>query len=561
MKPLISLLTTYLGSDVASSPPGSRAPAGKLGAVASESDICSRIGTDLLQAGGNAADALVGTVFCVGVLSMYHSGIGGGGFMVVRAPNGSTEAIDFREAAPAAAFEEMFVNNTEASRLGGLASGVPGEVKGLAYLHENYGSLPWRQVMAPAIEVARCGFPVTEDTVRYMDAAVSAGYDFLVEDPNWAVDFAPQGRRVELHEDMTRERYARTLQQIAEHGPDTFYAGEMANATIAAVQSANGTMTLEDLLNYDVEIYKSVDIDYRGFKLHSCGAPASGAVALSIMKIIEGYEDIGDAAQTNLSTHRLDEAMKFAYAQRMQLGDPAFVEGMSDYEAMMLAGDTAAAIRGKILDDRTQNASFYDPDGFGLPATHGTSHVVTADASGLAISLTSTINLLFGSTIMVPETGIIMNNEMNDFSTPGTENKWAYKPTPSNYVRPGKRPLSSIAPVIVVSPDGSLHSVTGAAGGSRIITSTVQALINLIDRGESAEEALAAPRLHDQLHPEEVQFENSYDPSTVAFMAERGHNVTFISPATAVQALRRLRNGTFDAAGDPRQKASAGFTI
>src|ERR1700753_1346436 len=239
------------------------------GAVASESSECSKIGVELQKKGGNAADALVGTVFCIGVIGMYHSGLGGGGFMIVRAPNGSYTFIDFRETAPAAAFQDMYNNNTLLSLYGGLASGVPGELRGLQYLHENFGRLPWATVMEPAIKVARYGFRVTKDVVSYMDEAKGMAQDqnFLTEHPSWATDFAPSGTRVKLNDTITRRRYADTLEKIAKHGPDAFYTGPIANATIKALKRAGGTMTLEDLKDYKVAIRDPATINYRGYKL------------------------------------------------------------------------------------------------------------------------------------------------------------------------------------------------------------------------------------------------------------------------------------------------------
>ncbi|KAL2408003.1 Glutathione hydrolase proenzyme [Exophiala dermatitidis] len=534
------------------------------GAVASESNICSHIGIDLLRQGGNAADALVGTVFCIGVVGMYHSGIGGGGFMIVRSANGSYEFIDFRETAPAAAFQDMYNNNTNASIFGGLASGVPGEVRGLAHLHDNYGKLPWKQVMQGAIKTARYGWTVNADLVRYMKSANASALvpNFLVDDPNWAIDFAPNGTLVGLGDTITRKRYADTLEAIAERGPDAFYEGPIAEATIAALQAQNGTMTLEDLKNYTVAIRPPANITYRGYRLFSCSAPSSGEVALSTLKILEGYSDFFADGQTNLSTHRLDEAIRFAYGERTNLGDPSFVANLSEYQAEMLTDETAAQIRSKISDYTTLNVSSYDPSGIESLETPGTSHVVAADASGLAISLTTTVNLLFGSNLLVPETGVIMNNEMNDFSIPGSSNAFGFVPSPSNYIRPGKRPLSSISPTIVEYPDGSLYYVIGAAGGSRIITATIQNLVHVLDQNLTVPEALAQPRLHDQLIPNQVSFEYAYNNETVAFMKSRGHNVTWIAPGqSTAQGLRRLSNGTFEAAGEPRQLSSGGYAI
>ncbi|KAK7986882.1 hypothetical protein PG988_001870 [Apiospora saccharicola] len=554
------LAGSILGAACApSSYPTSNSTIPKLGAVASESSVCSQIGVNLLKDGGNAADALVGTVFCVGVIGMMHSGIGGGGFMLVRAPNGTYEFIDFREVAPAAAFEDMYKNNTDASLYGGLASGVPGELRGLEYLHTNYGALPWAHVMAPAIKVARDGFRVTEDLVRYMN---SAGGNFFTEDPSWAIDFAPHGYRVKLNETMTRKRYADTLEVIAKEGPDAFYAGAIAKATIAALQAANGTMTAEDLTNYTVALRKPSNITYRGYKLTACGAPAGGSVALSALKIVEGYKGFGDDSQLNLTTHRLDEAIRFAYGERTELGDPSFLDGILAYQDSMLSDATTAEVRSKISDARTQNVSYYDPKGLESLETPGTSYVGTADKSGMAISLTTTINTLFGSRVMVPETGVIMNNEMNDFSIPASSNAFGYIPSPANYIRPGKRPLSSISPVIVEGADGQLYLVVGSAGGSRIITATIQNIHHVLDRNLTTPQALAQPRLHDQLVPNQVSFEYSYDNSTVAYMKSLGHNVTWVAPGqSTAQALRMLPNGTFEAAGEPRQLNSGGFAV
>ncbi|KAL8932446.1 MAG: hypothetical protein Q9216_006831 [Gyalolechia sp. 2 TL-2023] len=535
----------------------------KLGAAASESAVCSRIGVNLLKDGGNAADALVGTVFCIGVIGMYHSGIGGGGFMLVRASNASYTFIDFRETAPAAAFQDMYNNDTDLSIYGGLASGVPGELRGLEYLHQHLGKLPWSHVMQPAINLARNGFLVTADLVRYMDSATKGQDNFLVDEPTWAIDFAPNGTRLGLGDTMTRRRYADTLESISKRGVDAFYTGPIANATINALQAQNGTMDLEDLGNYTVAIRKPASITYRDYRLTSCSAPSSGEVALSALKTIEGYPDIGSLATTNLSTHRLDEAIRFAYGERANLGDPLFVEGLDEYQEEMLNATTAARRRSEISDLRTLNVSDYNPSGLESLETPGTSHIVTADASGMAISLTTTVNLLFGSQLMVPETGVIMNNEMNDFSIPDSSNAFGYVPSPSNYIRPGKRPLSSITPTIVeFLANNTLYFVVGAAGGSRIITATIQNIWHVLDQGQSTAAALAQPRLHDQLLPNQVSFEYAYNNETVAFMKSLGHNVTWVAPGqSTAQALRRLPNGTFEAAGEPRQKNSGGFAV
>ncbi|KAI1432837.1 gamma-glutamyltransferase 1 [Xylaria sp. CBS 124048] len=559
--PSFSKLTTaalhlgLLAQTGAAQPCRSKDP--KLGAVATESAICSEIGIDILKKGGNAADALVASQFCIGVIGMYHSGIGGGGFMLVRGSDGQYEFIDFRETAPAAAFEDMYNNNTDASLFGGLASGVPGELRGLEHLHKNYGSLPWKQLVMPAVSVARNGFDVTPELVKNMQ-----GNSFLTDDPAWAIDFAPNGTLLELGDTITRKRYADTLETIANEGPDAFYTGAIAQATIAALTAANGTMTMEDLKNYTVAIRKTAEIEYRGYKLTSTTAPSSGIVALSALNILNGYEGFGDPAAVNLTTHRLDEAIRFAYGQRSELGDPLFVDGLDAFQDSMIDNKTAAVIRSRISDFHTLNVSAYNPMGYESLPTPGTSHLVAADKSGLTVSVTTTINLIFGSQVIVPETGVIMNDEMNDFSIPGSSNAFGFIPSPANFIRPGKRPLSSISPIIVENGSGELFAALGSAGGSRIITANIQNTHHIIDQEMTSAETLAQPRLHDQLEPNQVTFEFAYDNSTVAFMASLGHNVSWVAPGeSTAQALRLLPNGTFEAAGEPRQASSGGFAI
>lgn len=414
--------------------------------------------------------------------------------------------------------------------------------------------------MTPAINVARNGFEVTNDTMKYIDGLSNP--EFLTEDPAWAIDFAPNGTLVQLGQTMTRKRYANTLEAIANGGADAFYQGAIANYTIAAIQAANGTMTLHDLANYTIELRDPLSIDYRGYKVTSCSAPSGGEVTLSILNIVNGFNGFDDPAQVNLTTHRLDEAMRWSYGMRTNLGDPSFVTGMAEYQNEMLSQATAAQIRSKISNYTSYNVSYYNPDNVEVLTDHGTSHIVAADHSGLSVSITTTINTIFGSRLMVPETGVILNNEMNDFSTPGSTNAFGYEPSEANYIVPGKRPLSSIAPTIVEYPGGGLFFISGSAGGSRIITATAQIVHNAIDRQLTSHEALLAPRMHDQLSPNYVSFEYLYNNETTAYMKSLGHTINWVAPGSSTaQALRRLPNSTFEAAGEPRQLASGGFAI
>ncbi|KAH8685400.1 gamma-glutamyltransferase [Tricladium varicosporioides] len=503
---------------------------------------------------------------------MQHSGLGGGGFMLVRGPDGEYESIDFRETAPAAAFQDMYQGNAIGSIRSGLASGVPGDIAGLGYLHRKYGLLPWRAICNPAIHVARYGFPVTNDLARYMGYASSDGNNFLTEDPQWSMDFAPNGTLLGEGDILTRKRYANTLEIIAKKGAKVFYEGELANYTIAAVQAANGTMTIEDLSSYRIKTRKSLKTTYRNYTLYTTPSPSSGSVAFSILNTLSGY-NMSDPNPI-LNTHLLSEAMRFSYAARSELGDPSYYDYMDDLEASMLTSDTAAKIRSRISPKKTFNVShYYDKphphthphhphhNSF-LPENGGTSHIVTSDASGLSITLTTTVNLLFGSHLVVPETGVIMNNEMNDFSIPYTTNEFGFPPSPINYPAPGKRPMSSITPIILEHPNGTLFLSIGAAGGSRIITGTVQAILNVVDRGMTLKDALKEPRIHDQLMPDITTFEYSFDNITVAGFKAKGHNVTWVREGvSAVQGVMfDASTRTFDGESEPRQKNSGGLS-
>ncbi|KAI1156639.1 gamma-glutamyltranspeptidase [Nemania diffusa] len=549
------------------------------GAVACESKVCSQIGIDLLARGGNAVDAFIGAQLCVGVIGMYHSGLGGGGFALIRDENAQYTVIDYRESAPAAAFEDMYKDNVRGSVFGGLAAGVPGELRGLEFAHKKFGALSWRDVVEPAAGVARDGFVVTEDTVRYMGYGVQmAGWNFLLEDPSWAQDFAPTGNLVTLGETMYRKRYAETLQKVAEHGADVFYTGEIAEATIATIQQSNGTMTLADLASYEAIQREAVNITYRGFSVFSSGSPTSGAVGLSALKTLEGYAP-ADTADANLTLHRLDEALRFAYGARSGLGDPAFATDAPALQALMLDAAHAAAVRGRILDNATQPVENYAGKNVYATPGHGTSHISTADARGMAVSSTTTVNLLFGGSLMVPETGVILNNEMNDFSIPGARNEFGFEPSAANFIRAGKRPLSSITPIIITrrqaehdddenddgDDDGArqrLFAVVGAAGGSRIISASAQVAWRALEHGADMARAIAAPRLHDQLMPNTAVLEAGFDARVAASMAAKGHNVTWVAAAgSAVQGIRVGADGRFEAAGENRQEASGGLTL
>ncbi|KAH9216475.1 nucleophile aminohydrolase [Leptodontidium sp. 2 PMI_412] len=450
---------------------------------------------------------------------MHAAGLGSGGFALIRSPNGSYDFVDFRPSAPATAFETMFVNKEEALR-------------GLEYLHKTYARLPWCQLFLPSIRLARDGFVVSQDLVNIFHQEDDAS--FLTDDPAWAIDFSPNGICVKASDAMTRKR------------ADAFYTGKVAEATIATIRAANGKMSLEALRDYKIVRRKPLDITFHGFKITSCDALSSGSVMLNVMKTIEGYSDMCNPKSINMSSHHLTEAMRFGYGARTQLGDPSFIHNVTAFQLEMIKESTASNIRSKISDPSTLPIPAYNPAGIEVLETPGTSHVSTAGACGMAIALTSTVNLYFGSKMMVPEMGLIMNNLMNDFSTLGQTDVFGFVPSPANFIR-----LS----------DSSLYYVFGGVGGSHIITAIIKCLRNVLGRNMTVPEALLSPRFHDQLIPDETEFEPTFDSSTIAFMASRGHNITYSERQSDIEALKRLPNGTLEAGGDPSLLNSGGFPI
>ncbi|KUJ06159.1 gamma-glutamyltranspeptidase [Mollisia scopiformis] len=467
-------------------------------AIASLNSICNKIGVSMIKSGGNAANAI----------SMASTGLGGGGIALIKSSDGSYENVDFRETTLAAAFENMYNSNYNMSLFGSLANGIPKELRELEYIHQRYSRLSWQELIAPSINLARRGFPVNQDLVNMMKEISDP--KFLLEDQGWSVDFAPNSTLLGVGNTITRKRLANLLERISKEGADAFYAGEVAKATIAALQAANGTMTMKDLKDYSVVSQPTLAITYRDYKIISSGAPTSGSIVLSVMKTIEGYGSMANLEFLELSTHRFVEAMRFGYGLRTQLGDPLFMDNITMFEKSIITKLMASRTRSKISDATSQPISSYDPLGIESLETHGTSHIVAADASGMAISLTSSINVLFGSRLIVPETGLILNNEMNDFSVPGFRRK---------------RPQLSMSLVIVETSEGSFYFALGGVSGSYIITAVLQCLWNVLDRNMSLSQALEEPRFHDQLILNIINFEHSYNNDTTMSTAQRLHHI------------------------------------
>ncbi|CEH17638.1 gamma-glutamyltranspeptidase [Ceraceosorus bombacis] len=536
-------------------------PAGRRGAVATEIDVCSNVGADLLKRGGSAADAAIGASLCVGVVAAFHSGIGGGGFALIRTAHGHYSEVDFRETAPALSNQTMYEDTNKSSTIGGLSVGTPGELRGWEALHAKHGLLPWKDIFQPAIQIGRYGFKVPSQLSVFITQYAD---QLLCKEPLWAEVYCPGGKAAQLGDTIKRIRYADTLEIIAEQGVDAFYHGPIANRTVATVQASGGILTQADLAAYKVVHRKPAHIQYGRHKVVSTVAPSSGTVVLNTLNVIGQYEDLQEVG-TNLTTHRLIEATKWAYATRAHLADPDFIKNVSQIEWKSITDESARKIKAEIRDNKTFPPAHYNPERIDILTDSGTSQLSVVAADGSAVTLTTTINLIWGSQLITPD-GIILNDEMDDFSRPGGSNAFGYVAASANFIKPGKRPLSSMSPVIA-EKDGQISFALGSAGGSRIITANIINSFNALN-GVDLQDSLAQPRWHNQLLPATTVLEWAdsdpkipgwvgYSNSTAAFLAGLGHNISYAAPGSSTaQGVQRKESGLIKGAHEPRQLSS-----
>ncbi|KAG0253204.1 hypothetical protein DFQ27_007614, partial [Actinomortierella ambigua] len=439
----------------------------KHGAVAAEEIHCSEIGVNVLKDGGNAVDAAIASCLCIGTVNMFSAGIGGGGFMTIRLPNGTVEVVDFRETAPEGATARMYTQNPMLAQRGGLSVAVPGEIRGLEIAHKRYGKLPWERLFSPSVKLAREGWLVGPELARRIQLAK----ELMEKEPDWSEVFAPKGTALREGELIQRKALANTLETIAKEGADAFYTGKIAQSMVDHVRKHGGILNMKDMAGYRALVKEPLVGFYQGRKVYTTPAPTSGPVLLSLLNILERYDLGRDRTLDPLEVHRIIEAMKFGYAQRTDLGDPDFTDLESTVKHI-ISKDTAAQIRHNISDEHTFGVEHYNPH-WGAIENHGTTHLSSVDQDNMAVALTSTVNLLFGSHLLDPKTGVILNDEMDDFSIPGRSNAFGLYPSPFNYPAPGKRPLSSCVPTIV-ERDGQFELALGGSGGSRITTAVMQ---------------------------------------------------------------------------------------
>ncbi|KAI8341424.1 gamma-glutamyltransferase [Chlamydoabsidia padenii] len=503
--------TQHLGKQL---PFQGRIMEGSHGGVAVETQECSDVGTGILKQGGTAVDAAIASALCIGVMHVLESlitfiSICSGGFMLIRSPNGTYEFIDFRDKAPQATYQNMFVKNPSLTKFGGLSIGIPGDLRGFELAHKRHGALPWSQLFPPAIKLARDGFRATP-------------YFWILEDPEYSKIYAPSGTLAQPGDILKRPALAKTLETIAKEGADAFYTGPIAESTVKTIQNAGGIITLKDLQDYRPKIRPTIHTYYHGKKVTTASAPTSGPILISMLNILERY-NLGSLGRIGLNLHRLVEAMKFGNAFRTELGDPDFNSHSQDRYQEIISKEWASQVRVKISDNTTHPSEYYQPK-YDTNENHGTMHMSIVDQHDGVVSMTTTLNHHFGSRVMDPVTGIVFNNGLDDFSIPGVPNFFGYTPSVSNYLAPGKRAQSSITPVIVES-DGRFFMALGGSGGSQIPTSVVSVLTNVLDYNMDLYEAVATPRLHHQLMPNALGIEKSFDANLTRLLKSRHHEV------------------------------------
>lgn len=525
----------------------------KNGMVATQEALASDIGLKILKDGGNAVDAAVAVGFALAVTLPRAGNIGGGGFMMVYdAKQGKTVALDYREKAPSSASRDMYLDKdgnavSDLSRYHGLAVGVPGTVAGLLKALDDHGTMSRGQVMAPAIALAENGIEVTAGLSESLEALSDRLQKWQ---STKKIFFKPDGSAYQPGELLRQPELAKSLKLIAAKGADGFYKGETARKLVKAVNEAGGNMSLQDLANYKAIARVPVKGDYRGYEIVSMPPPSSGGIHIvQILNILEGYP-LKDYGQNSAQTiHLMSEAMQLAYADRAEyLGDADFI----DVPANGLTSQAYAdKLRSLINPNKATPAATIKANNPLPYESDQTTHFSIVDKDGNAVANTYTLNFSYGTGLIAEGTGILLNNEMDDFSAkPGVPNGYGLIGGDANAVEANKRPLSSMSPTLVFK-DSKPYIVTGSPGGSRIITTVTQVISNVIDHDMNIAEATHAPRIHDQWLPDEIRIEKALNVDTIKKLESMGHKVSPQSAMGSTQSIMITPNGVYGSS-DPR---------
>ena len=525
--PLVAVLALYLGGAQAASV----APvAAEHGMVVSAQHLATRVGVEVLKKGGNAVDAAVAVGYALAVVYPAAGNLGGGGFMTLQFADGRKTFVDFREKAPLAATADMYLDKNGAvieglNTTGHLAVGVPGTVAGLELARAKYGTRPRAALIAPAIKLAQQGYVLDQGDIEMLETATE---DFRKDAPSAAI-FLNKGQPYKPGERLVQKDLAQTLQRISRFGEAGFYKGPVAAALVASSQAGKGIITQADLDQYKARELKPVECNYRGYGIVSAPPPSSGGVIIcEILNILEGYPMQALGYRSAQGVHYQIEAMRHAYVDRNSyLGDPDFIKNPLD---RLLSKDYAAQIRAAIQPDHAGVSQAIKP-GVAPHEGSNTTHYSIVDQWGNAAAVTYTLNDWFGAKVTAAKTGVILNNEMDDFTSKiGAPNMYGLIQGQANAIAPGKRPLSSMSPTIVTK-DGKPVMVLGTPGGSRIITAVLHSLVNAVDYGMNVQEAVDAPRFHQQWMPEETNLEPfALSPDTQKLLERMGHKFGGAAP-------------------------------
>lgn len=529
------------------------------GMVATQDAHATRAAAAVLAEGGNAVDAAVTAGFALAVTLPRAGNIGGGGFMLLHLAEGQKQiAIDYREKAPKAAHRDMFLDEkgnpvADLSRITHLAAGVPGTVRGLALALEKYGTISLPRALEPAIALASEGFPVGEDLY---DSLSFYANDFKTVPEAMKIFYQPDGTPWPVGSLLVQKDLAASLRLISEQGADAFYTGTIAKAIVDDMAANGGLITAADLADYKPKVRKPVTGSYRGFKIVSMPPPSSGGVHLiQMLNILERFPIEQAGHNSAEAIHITTEAMRLAYADRSRyLGDPDFTDVPT---AKLISKKYARQLAAKIDPEQATPSMEIAPglDPMERFESNETTHFSIIDRHGNAVSNTYTLNFSYGSKLVVPGTGILLNNEMDDFSAkPGVPNAYGLIGGRRNAIEPEKRMLSSMTPTLLFKEDGSIVA-TGTPGGSRIITTVLQIVSNIADHGMNVAEATASPRFHHQWLPDELRMERGFSPDTIKLLAARGHKLR-LGPAIGSTQTISYGNGIFQGSSDPRRRGA-----
>ncbi|CAF1339170.1 unnamed protein product [Adineta steineri] len=533
------------------------------GAVASDSEEASKVGRRILNLGGSAVDAAIAVLLCVGIHNCHSTGIGGGFLMnIYDIEKKECVAIDAREAAPSNAHQRMFVdgNPPPSSVSGGLSIGIPGEIAGYWKAHKQYGKLPWSALFKPAIDMCNEGIIVR----KALAFSILKSKENLWTNKSMRPVFFKGDSDVVygLGDTIYRPRLGRTLSIIAEKGPSAFYEGELSDAICEEIQANGGIINRNDLQTYHARVKPAISIELENnYIAYGVPPPASSAITLLILKVMGSYaltpQSLDSDEKQVRFYHILNEVFKFAYGKRSALGDEYDSQTEKNQEIerllnLILSPEYAEEIRQRVNEDKAQPLSYYEPM-FEPQTDHGTSHCSIIDAAGNAVAATSTINTDFGAVVYGHNTGIIYNNQMDDFSQPGLSNYYGYAPSPANFIKPFKRPMSSMSPILITDSKGNVIFTAGGSGGSRIISSVAQVAIYNLWLGKSIRDSVDMPRLHQQLIPMELELEKRFPVNVVHGLLAKGHTISGFRGGCVVQAIERRHSNELWAVSDARK--------